>query len=417
MKKEFYIINRKNYQEKIKDNSLTILSSGTVYCQSGDEGYDFDCDKNFYYLTGINQPDVIFALQKKNGEVKEYLFIEENDPIKIKWVGAKLYPEEAKEISGIENIIFTNNYQKTIDELVQGIDTLYLNKEFDKQFRYNHNYLFSQEVANKYPKLETIDCYKIIVGLRAIKTKEEIELIQSTIDVTKEGIEQLMINSKPGIYEYQLENYFDFVIKNNGQRIHSFKTIGAGGINATTLHYSKNNTLLRDGDLVLFDLGTETDYYISDITRTFPVNGKFTKRQKEVYEAVLDVNKRCIEFLKPGITKLQYNEFAKRCLIENAKKIGLIKNDDEIINYYFHSIGHTIGLDTHDPCYYENGIEENMCLTVEPGLYIPEEGIGVRIEDDVLITKDGCINLSKSIIKEVDDIENFFKNNNKYIKK
>ena len=414
MKKEFYIRNRKNYQEKIKDNSLTVLSSGIVYCQSGDEGYDFDCDKNFYYLTGINQADVVFLLQKKNGEIKEYLVIDENDPIAIKWVGAKLYPKEASSISGIDNIIFTEKYQEMLEKLASEVDTLYLNKEFDKQFKYNHNTIFSKKISDKFPKCEVVDCYKIIVGLRAIKTEEEVELIKQAIDVTKIGIEALMENSRSGIYEYQLESNYDYVIKNNGQRIHSFKTIAAGGINATTLHYSQNNCILNDNELVLFDLGTETDYYISDITRTFPVNGKFTPRQREVYEAVLDVNKKCIEFLKPGISKLQYNEFAKKCLIENAKKIGLIQKDEDIIKYYFHSIGHTIGLDTHDPCFYENGIEENMCLTVEPGLYIPEEKIGVRIEDDVLITKDGCINLSKDIIKEVDEIEQFFEKRNKY---
>ena len=225
-----------------------------------------------------------------------------------------------------------------------------------------------------------------------------------------------MSESRSGIYEYQLENYFDFVIKENGQRIHSFKTIAASGKNATILHYSSNNTLLKENELILFDLGTETDYYISDISRTFPINGKFTERQKQVYNEVLEVNKKCIEFLKPGVTKLQYNEYAKKLLTEACYRLGLIKEDSEVIKYYFHSIGHTIGLDTHDPCFYENGIEEGMCLTVEPGLYIEEENIGIRIEDDVLITKDGCINLSANIIKEVADIEEFFKKNNKYYK-
>lgn len=414
--KEFYINNRKRYFDKIKDNSVTVLSSGVVYCMSGDEGYDFDVDKNFYYLTGINQDQVNLILVKKNGITSEYLFIEENDPVRIKWVGAKLYKEEAQEISGIENILYTNEYENYLNKEINDSQYVYLNLEFDKQFRYNHNHIFSRKIEKEFPNSSIIDAYKVIIGLRAIKTKEEVAKIQEAIDVTQIGVEKLMEESHSGIYEYQLENHFDFVIKDNKQRIHSFKTIAASGKNATILHYSSNNTMLKENELVLFDLGTETDYYISDISRTFPINGKFTARQKEVYEEVLNVNKECIKFLKPGITKLQYNEFAKNLLIKACYRLGLIKEDSEIIKYYFHSIGHTIGLDTHDPCMYENGIEEGMCLTVEPGLYIEEEEIGIRIEDDVLITHDGCINLSQNIIKEVSDIEEFFKNRNKYNK-
>ena len=218
-----------------------------------------------------------------------------------------------------------------------------------------------------------------------------------------------MKESKAGLYEYQLESYFDYVIKNEGQRINSFKTIAASGVNATILHYVDNNAVLKDGDLVLFDLGTETEFYISDISRTFPVNGKFTPRQKEVYQAVLDVNKKCIEFLKPGITKEEYNNYAKELLIKACKKLGLITKDEELSKYYWHSVGHSIGLDTHDPCDYDSPFKAGMLVTCEPGLYIEEEKIGVRIEDDILITEDGAINLSQDIIKEVKDIEDFMK--------
>lgn len=418
MNKEFYINNRKRLFEKIKNNSVLILSSGTLYIMSADEAYDFDVDKNFYYLTGINQENVILLLRKCAGKLEEYLFIVKNDPIKVKWVGAKLEKEEAYNLSGIENILYDDNVEKDIDALITNeIKDLYLNLEYDKSYRYNHNHIFSKKYERLYSHLQLHDCYEMIVGLRAIKTKEEIDKIKESIEVTRLGIEKLMSESHAGIYEYQLESYFDFVIKNNGQRIHSFKTIAASGKNATILHYSTNNSILKDNELILFDLGTETDFYISDISRTFPICGKFTPRQREVYEEVLNVNKKCIEFLKPGITKIEYNNYAKKLLTEACYRLGLIKTDDELIKYYFHSIGHTIGLDTHDPCFYSNGIEEGMLLTVEPGLYIEEEGIGVRIEDNVLITKTGCVNLSESIIKEVKDIEEFFASNNKYISK
>lgn len=415
MKKEFFVNNRNKYFNKINDNSITILSSGTSYKKSADENFDYEVDKNFYYLSGINQEGVILCLIKRNGKTEEYLFIEKNDPILVKWVGAKLEIEEAQNISGIENVLYIDNYKDDIKKFItEEIKTAYFNLEFDKHCKYNYNHDFSNEHYDLVEGCEKIDCYKIIVGLRAIKEPEEIELIKETIDVTQIGIEKLMSESRPGIYEYQLENHFDFVIKENGQRIHSFNTIAAGGKNATILHYGFNNQKLKDGELVLFDLGTETELYISDITRTFPVNGKFTERQKQVYEEVLNCNKKCIEFLKPGITRMEYHAYSVKLLTESCKKLGLIEKDEDVKKYYFHGIGHSIGLDTHDPCFYENGIEENMILTVEPGLYIEEEGIGVRIEDDVLITKDGCINLSKGIIKEVDEIEEFFKKNNKY---
>lgn len=416
--KEFYINNRKKYAAAIKDNSITILSSGTVYNSSADESFDFEVDKCFYYLTGINQEEVVFVLTKINGVVKEYLYIAKNDPVLVKWVGAKLEINEAKNLSGIENIFYNDSYFEKIQKLITDeICDLYLNLEHKKEYRYEHNLVFSKEFSSINTNKNINDCYKIIVNLRSIKTNEEVEMIKDAIEVTRVGIEEMMKNSHAGMYEYQLENYFDFVIKENGQRLHSFKTIAASGKNATILHYSHNNNILKDNDLILFDLGTETNFYISDISRTFPINGKFTPRQKEVYEEVLNVNKKCIEFLRPGITNIEYNKYAKQLLTESLYRLKLIDKDEDLVKYYFHSIGHSIGLDTHDPCIYENGIRSGMILTVEPGLYIPEEGIGIRIEDNVLITDDGAINLSASIIKEVDEIEEFFKKNNKYYNK
>ena len=216
-----------------------------------------------------------------------------------------------------------------------------------------------------------------------------------------------MNNLHPGMYEYQIESYFDQYIKFDGQKPHSFKTICASGKNATVLHYTSNNTLIGKDELVLFDLGCHTNYYISDISRTYPASGKFTERQKLIYEIVLNCNKKCIEYLKPGLTWKQYNDYANKLLIEGLKNIGLIKEDKELSKYYWHSVGHSIGLDTHDPTLANMKFGEGMLTTVEPGLYLEDEGIGVRIEDNVLITKNGCVNLSKDIIKEIDDIEKF----------
>lgn len=406
----FFKNNRNKYKEQIIDNSISIFHSGMLIKKSADEDFEFEVNKNFYYLTGINQDNVCLIMVKENGNYSEYLFLEKNDPIKVKWIGAKLEKEEAIMIGCFDNVLYYDEYD--LKEFVnlylnKGIINVYTNIEKD-----NHFYNFEEEYINKLIDRKNIiylSGYEIVVNLRTYKEEYEIALLKESIEVTKTGIEELMLNSMPGMLEYELESYFDFHIKNNGQRTNSFKTIAAGGKNATILHYSSNNCELNDGDLVLFDLGCKTNFYCSDITRTFPVNGVFTERQKEVYNEVLNVNKKCIEFLKPGVTRKEFNNYADSLIIKACYNLGLIKEDKEYRNYYWHSIGHSLGLDTHDPCDYNKPLQEGYVITVEPGIYIEEENIGIRIEDDVLITKNGAENLSESIIKEVDDIEKFMK--------
>lgn len=421
MNNQFYKTNRERYFDSIKENSVSILFSGNSIQKSADQDYPFSVNRNFYYLTGINQANVILVLVKGINGNKEYLLIEENDEMMAKWVGMKLTIEEAKEISGIENILYLdsfeslvfslfNNSRKTYEELYY----LYLDLERRNDPDFSSKALtYSQIVKEKYPEVKIENAYSIIVRLRMNKTDDEIEKIQESIDVTKGALENVLKNIKPGLYEYQVETFYDSYIKFHGQKVTSFETICATGKNATVLHYVNNNTKIGDNELVLFDLGCCTDYYISDISRTYPANGKFTERQKQIYEIVLNCNKKCIEFLKPGVSWDEYNLYANSLLIEGLKNIGLIKEDKELRKYYWHSIGHSIGLDTHDPANRNVVFEEGMVMTVEPGLYLEDEGIGIRIEDNILITKDGCINLSKDIIKEVEEIENFIKENNK----
>ena len=330
-------------------------------------------------------------------------------------MGRKLEKEEASEISGIDDV----RYRDEFDDFFFNLFNAHRNYEKKPEVLYldlkrNKNpdlplqeILFSRKFKNDYPEIAVKNSYDIVVGLRTIKSAEEIELIKESLKTTKGGLETLMKMSRPGLYEYQLESYFDQYIKANGQKTHAFKTICASGKNAAILHYVKNNKVMQAGELVLFDLGARTDFYVSDISRTIPVDGKFTERAKAVYQEVLDVNKKCIEYLKPGVTWKEFNEYAKELLAEALKRLGLIKENKELSKYYWHSIGHFIGLDTHDPGTYEEELKPGMVLTVEPGIYIEEEDIGVRIEDNVLITEDGCINLSADIIKEIDEIEKF----------
>lgn len=415
MNKELFIENRKKYLKKCVDKSLSVFFSGHIIQKSADQDYDFEVEKNFYYLTGINQDNVTLAILKNGDYVQETLFIEKNDPILVKWVGKKLEIEEAIAISGIKNVYYLESFEGFIhgtfnNTRYTAYDLKYLSLNLER--RYQDSYTnpaleYAKIFKNKYPNINILNAYDLVIGLRMVKSDEEISLIQESINTTKSALEAILKNSRPGIYEYQLETYFDNYIKYHGQKDLAFKTIAAGGKNATILHYSRNNTLLNNDEMILFDLGCRTNFYVSDITRTYPINGKFTKRQKEVYQAVLDVNKKCIEYLKPGVTWEEYNNYSKELLAQACIDLGLIKEPKELIKYYFHSIGHFIGLDTHDPGLHSYPLQAGMVVTVEPGLYIEEEGIGVRIEDDVLITENGSINLSKDIIKEIDEIEKF----------
>ena len=412
MDKKFYRNNRNRFFEVMDDNSLVILYSNHLMDMTCDEQFPFEVNKNFYYLTGINQDNVYLVMAKSGKERKEMLFIDENDPAKVKWVGAKLYKDEAAMLSGVEKVFYQADFAHALNILVNdkfnGLKTVYLDLEDKPLINYHPVPMkLKEDLEARYPGLVIKNAYDDLILLRRVKTKEEIAKHQEAIDTTKEALNVIMKSLKPGMYEYQIETYFDSYIKYDGHKDPAFTTIVAGGKNATILHYTANKDKIKDGDLVLFDLGCRKDFYISDISRTYPANGKFSPRQKEIYEIVLDTNKKCIEYLHPGLSFADYYKYARDLLAEGLKKIGLIKDDSELINYYWHSVGHPIGLDTHDPASRDIPIDDGMIVTVEPGLYLEKEGIGVRIEDDVLVTKDGNIVLSKDIIKEVDEIEAF----------
>lgn len=412
MDKLFYRHNRSRLFDIMDDHSIIILYSNHLMDMTCDEQFPFEVNKNFYYFTGINQDNVYLVMAKSGKERKEMLFIEENDPKVVKWVGAKLYKDEASMISGIDKVFYYPDFLHAINILLNdnlnAIKNVYLDLEDKKLVNYHTIPMkLKADLESRYPGLVIKNAYDELILLRRVKTKEEIALHQEAIDTTKGALEVIMASLKPGKYEYQMEAYFDSYIKCDGQKSHAFTSIVAAGKNATILHYTANNTKIKDGDLVLFDVGCRKDFYISDISRTYPASGKFSPRQKQIYQIVLDTNKKCIEYLHPGLTFNDYYQYAKDLLAAGLKEIGLIKEDSELINYYWHSVGHPIGLDTHDPASRDLPIDDGMIITVEPGLYLEKEGIGVRIEDDVLVTKNGPVVLSKDIIKEIDDIEAF----------
>lgn len=410
MKKEFYIKNRERLMSKVDENSVVILFAGRAPYKSADETYQFTPNRNFYYLTGIDRENIILIMNKKNGKIEETLFIEESDPIMARWVGERMKSEEAKEISGISAVDYTKNFYSSLGGIFSrfNYDKLYLDLERqDWNIPMTEAQSMAKEVKEKYSYLNIKNIYYYISELRTIKQEEEIEEIRKAISITKCGIEKMMENAKPNMMEYEIEAYFDYVLTSEGVKDKAFKTIAAAGKNATVLHYSENNSKCGEDDLILFDLGAQTNYYNADISRTFPVSGKFTERQKQVYNIVLKANLEVMKAVKPGIPFAELNEIAKKVLAEGCKELGLIKDDSELSKYYFHGVSHYLGLDTHDVGDRGEILKPGMVFTNEPGLYIPEEGIGIRIEDDLLVTEDGCENLSKDIIKTVEEIEAF----------
>ena len=410
MEKIFFNKIRNNLCDKLEENSITLMFAGQAPYKSGDETYAFTPNRNFYYLTGLDREKMILMLVKKNGVVEETLFIEKNDPIMARWVGEKMPKVKAKEISGIESILFIEEFEETFGGVMDRlkIDDLCLDLE-RQQFHLSMSSAqsFAKVAMERYPYLRIKNIYHEIAKLRLIKSEEEIELIREAIDITGKGIKALMNNSKVGMKEYQLEAYFDFTLKSNGVTDYAFHTIAACGGNATVLHYDQNNSELEDGKLVLFDLGAQYKYYNADISRTFPVNGKFTERQKQVYNIVLRAQEAVTKVARPGILFSVLNETAKAVLADGCIELGLIKKASQLPKYYFHGVSHYLGLDTHDVGSRDIELKAGMVLTNEPGLYIEEENMGIRIEDNLLITDDGCENLSKQIIKTIKDIEEF----------
>ncbi|MCE5222520.1 MAG: aminopeptidase P family protein [Clostridium sp.] len=412
MNKDVYIENRIKLMETMENNSMVILFAGKAPKKTGDELYKFTPNRNFYYLTGIEEEEHILIMSKVNNVISEKLFLKDLDLAKEMWNGKTLRDTEGKDICGVEDVVYMNEFNSYINKFINAYEEskLYLDlyREAIDETDSVAN-IFAKEIKSKYPQVTIKNISSKIAPLRMTKSKQEIAEMQKAIEITIDGVKSLMKNVKAGMKEYEIEAYFDFECKTKGVKDLAFRTIAAAGKNATILHYVENNSELKDGDLILFDLGAQWNSYNADITRTFPVSGKFTERQKEVYEAVLRVNKAVIERIKPGVDSKELNIWAKDLIAEECIKLGLIKEKSEVGKYYWHSIGHNLGLDTHDLGMHgrEFIFEEGIVFTVEPGIYISEESIGIRIEDDILVTKNGCEVLTKDMIKEVNDIEEF----------
>lgn len=405
--------NRKRLSKFIKNGSACVLFSGKALYKVGDEKYPFTPNRNFYYMTGLESENFIYLIYKFNDTVNEFVFINRYDEDEARWTVSSPNKSLTKDISGIENIKYLDEFKSFLSQVIFNNEIKEFMLDIEKrETGYSTLSLdFADFIKREYHYIKIENIYNLLADMRMLKQEYEIENIKKAAEITKHGIYSIMKNIRVGMYEYEAEAYFDFELKKRGIKDKAFNTIMASGKNACILHYDKNNSIINDGELVLFDLGAQYGYYNADVTRTIPVNGKFNERQRQIYDIVLEGQKLVIGLIKPGIEFSVLNKSLREFYLKKLKEIDLISEDEDdkcLSKYYYHGVSHPLGLETHDAGRFREGIiKENMVLTVEPGLYIESEKIGIRIEDDVLVTKDGCEVLTKDIVKDVCEIEKF----------
>lgn len=407
LKADFFAKNRAELCKSLGTDSLVLMQSSPNTIRNADSLNAWRQDSNFFYFTGINYSDCnLLLVPGAEGKTEEFLFIPPVDEEKEKWMGKMLKKEQAKETSGIEKVLYNDALPSTLFRAQKWRETLYcdINDNFPN-LSLTPQHLFLEDLRKRLPGLTQKKLLLLTAPLRTKKHPEEIDLIKHSIGIIKQALEQVATKLKPGLREYQIEAEISYCYTYNGCSRHGFDPIVASGKNATVLHYISNNNLLEDGDLVLIDTGGEYQMYSGDITRVLPINGKFSDRQKHCYQAVLDVNKQFIEELKPGLT---WNELFKRASEitgDTYLKYGLVEDSKKHLDVSFHRIGHYLGLDIHDSGPLDQPMPPGAIITVEPGLYLPDEGIGIRIEDNILITESGYEVLSTDIPKEIEDVE------------
>ena len=417
---QLFINNRKRFKKNLKENSLAVFNSNDIYNTGADSTLPFSQHRDIFHLSGVDQEESILVIfpSCKNTSHKEILFLKETNEHIAVWEGEKLTKKRATEVSGISTIYWLNQFESIFRQLVIESENVYLNANEHlrtKNEMETREDRFVKKFKSDFPNHSILRSAPIMHKIRSIKDPLEIELMQKACDITEKGFRRILKFVKTGKMEYEIEAELMHEFLSNRSKGFAYSPIIASGSSACVLHYGENNKSCNEGDVILMDFGAEYANYSSDLTRCVPVNGKFTSRQKEVYNSVLRVKNDATKLLKPGVLLNEYHKIVGEIMEKELIKLQLISNQDvknqdpnwpAYKKYFMHGTSHYIGLDTHDLGSWINPIEENMVFTVEPGIYIPEEGLGIRLEDDVVVQKNGNpINLMKNIPIEADEIE------------
>lgn len=401
-------------------NSIAVFNSNDIFSTGADSTLPFYQHRNIFYLSGVDQEESILVLNPNanNPAHKEILFLKEtNDHIAV-WEGEKLNKDQAKSSTGIQSVYWLDEFETIFSKLMTNVDKVYFNnndhyrKAVEMQTREDRFLIW---LKSNYPKHKIEYSFPIMEKLRGVKEPEEIELIQKACDITEKGFRRVLKFLKPGVMEFHVEAEYSHEFLRNRSKGFAYTPIIASGYNACVLHYINNNMQCKDGDMLLMDVGAEYANYSSDMTRTVPINGRFTDRQKSVYQAVLNVKNEASKMLIPGTLWEEYHVEVGKLMTSELISLGLldksdIQNQDHknpaYKKYFMHGTSHHMGLDTHDYGDLKTPMVANMVFTVEPGIYIPDENLGIRLEDDVVIKNSGTpINLMKSIPIEIEEIE------------
>ena len=412
--------NRSKFVSQMLPNSIAVFNSNDIFSTGADSTLPFYQHRNIFYLSGVDQEESILVLNPNANDPahKEILFLKEtNDHIAI-WEGAKLNKDQAKSSTGIQSIYWLDEFETIFSKLMTNVNIVYFNnnnhyrKAVEMQTREDRFLIW---LKSNYPERKIEYSFPIMEKLRGVKEPEEIELIQKACDITEKGFRRVLKFLKPGVMEFHVEAEYSHEFLRNRSKGFAYTPIIASGYNACVLHYINNNMQCKDGDMLLMDVGAEYANYSSDMTRTIPVNGRFTDRQKSVYQAVLNVKNEASKMLIPGTLWKEYHVEVGKLMTSELISLGLLdKSDVQNQNhknpaykkYFMHGTSHHMGLDTHDYGDLKTPMVANMVFTVEPGIYIPDENLGIRLEDDVVIKNSGTpINLMKSIPIEIEEIE------------
>lgn len=429
---EEYAQRRQRLMQRVDENSLIILASSTLKTRNHDAEFIFRQDSDFHYFTGFNEPEAVAVLIPQREEGEFVLFCRERDPQAEQWVGRRAGLEGVKADYGADESFAITELEKQLPELMADRDVVYYRIGFEVGFDQTVIQALNQTRKKVRQGIKAPTTFKsldeITHEMRLIKSEAELDMMRHAAKVSAQAHTQAMQQCQVGMNEYEIEAIYQHAFRKQGMR-EAYASIVAGGKNACILHYIENNQPLNDGDLLLIDAGAEHDCYASDITRTFPVNGKFSAEQQALYEIVLAANKAAIEATKAGESWNKPHEVAVDILVDGLLDLGLLTEDRETVmdeslyrRFYMHNTGHWLGLDVHDAgCYKVDGewrsLEKGMVLTIEPGLYIPADddidakwhNIGIRIEDDVIVTEIGCEVITSDVVKEVDEIEALMK--------